>query len=63
MDPPDAIGSILFGDGRTSINRLGGPFCVSLFQIALAQGKEELLEWPRPPVDIELATADVAQGA
>ena len=40
------------GEGKTSVSLEGGPFCGSLFQMALPQGKEEvLLEWPRPSVE------------
>ena len=49
--PEEPEGTTVVGDGRTSLRRAGGPFCASLFQIPLDQGKEALLECPRPPVE------------
>lgn len=44
-------GTTVVGEGRTSLRRAGGPLCASLCQIPLDQGKDVLLECPRPPVE------------
>lgn len=41
---------MVVGDGKTSVNRCGGPLGESLFQMLLLQGKGVLLGLPLPKV-------------
>lgn len=42
LKPPEPGGTMLVGDGSTSVSRFGGPLCDSLLQIALPHGNDTL---------------------
>ena len=60
--PTDPGGTMVVGDGKTSVKRCGGPLGESLFHMLLLQGKEALLEWPLPKVALDEVPALEPQG-